>query len=69
MMLTADGRQNEVATPAKPRNTIIWVLESARPQARVKQDCRKQPIRNMGREPTTSAMEPIKSNVQPQVRE
>jgi hypothetical protein len=38
MILTAEGRQNEMAIPAKPRKTMIWVLVSARPQASVKPD-------------------------------
>jgi hypothetical protein len=67
-MLTAEGRQNEIAIPAKPRKTMIWVLVSARPQASVKPDWRKQPMRYIGLEPTTSAIEPSSKSVQPQVR-
>lgn len=68
MMLTADGKQKEMAIPAKPRKTINCVLVFAKPQASVKPDWRKQPIRYIGLEPTTSATEPSRSSVQPHVR-
>jgi hypothetical protein len=35
IMLTAEGRQKEAATPEKARNNISWVLVFDRPQARV----------------------------------
>jgi hypothetical protein len=65
MIETADGRQNEIATPAKARKTMSWVAVVARPQANVNADCKTQPVRYMGRLPTTSATDPSSSNVQP----
>ena len=68
MILTAEGRQKEIATPAKARNTMSCVPVCASPHASVKADWRRHPTRYIGREPTTSATEPRRRRVQPQVK-
>jgi hypothetical protein len=68
MMLTAEGRQNEIATPARARKTMSCVPVRDRPHASVKMDWRIQPVKYMGREPTTSDTEPSSRSVQPQVK-
>jgi hypothetical protein len=68
MILTAEGKQKEIATPAKARNTISCVPVCASPQARVNPDWRMQPVRYIGLAPTTSAIEPRSKRVQPHVK-
>lgn len=68
MMLTADGKQKLIATPASARNTMSCVAVWARPQARVNADCKAQPVRYIGLLPTTSATEPSSNRVQPHAR-
>lgn len=68
IMLTADGKQKEIATPASARKTMSCVDVFARPHARVNADCSTQPVRYMGLLPTTSATDPSNSSVQPHAR-
>jgi hypothetical protein len=68
MILTAEGRQKEIAMPAKARKTMSCVPVCANPHASVNADCKRQPVRYMGREPTTSATDPRRRRVQPHVR-
>jgi hypothetical protein len=68
IMLTADGRQNEMATPANPRKTISSVPVCDKPHARVNADWSTHPVKYIGLEPTTSDTEPRRRSVQPQVR-
>jgi len=67
--LTAEGKQNETAIPAKARNRISCMLVFDRPQASVQTLCMNVPIRYMFRAPTTSATAPDRMSVQPQVKE
>ncbi len=67
--LTAEGRQNEAAMPEKARKTINWVPVLDSPQASVEMPCRKHPIRNISRLPTTSDIDPHINSVQPHVSE
>jgi hypothetical protein len=68
MMLTAEGRQNELATPARPRNITSSGPVRDKPHAIVKTDCRKQPNRYIGLLPITSERRPAMRSVQPLVR-
>jgi hypothetical protein len=67
MVLTAEGRQKDIAMPPKARKTINWVPVLDNPHAKVNIDCNIQPVRYMGLEPTTSDTEPSSNNVQPHV--
>lgn len=69
MILVAEGRRNEEATPPKPRKMMICALVCERPQARVEAVWNRQPARYIGLLPTASVIEPSKRSVQPQVRE
>jgi hypothetical protein len=67
MILTADGRQKEIATPAKALKMISCSPDCERPQARVNPDCKTHPVKYIGLLPTTSEIEPSRRSVQPQV--
>lgn len=60
IILTAEGRQSELATPAKPRNSMSWPAVPDRPHASVNMLWKKLPRRYMNREPTTSATLPAR---------
>jgi hypothetical protein len=68
MILTAEGRQNAMATPLRARNRIISLALRASPQPRVKNDCRIEPAMYMNLEPRASAIEPESRRVQPHVK-
>jgi hypothetical protein len=68
MMLTALGRQKDMAIPLRARKTVNWIPVCERPQPTVKAMSRTQPVRYIVLPPMTSAMEPERRRVQPQER-
>jgi hypothetical protein len=68
MVLTAEGKQKDIAMPPNARKTINCVPVFDNPHAKVNIDCNIQPVRYMGLDPTTSDTEPRSSNVHPQVK-
>lgn len=67
MMLTALGRQKEMAMPERARKMISWIPVLARPHPNVKMARSTHPVRYIGRLPTTSATDPERRRVHPQV--
>ena len=68
MILTAEGRQKEIAMPARPRNRMSCEPFCERPQAIVNKDCNTHPVRYIVRLPITSATAPSRRSVQPHVK-
>lgn len=68
MILTAEGRQNELATPARPRKMTNSGPECDKPQTIVRTDCKKQPNRYIALLPITSERTPARSSALPLVR-
>jgi len=65
MILTAEGKQNEMAMPLRPRNRMIWVLLRERPHPKMKPACKTQPVKYMKRAPSASAIAPEIRRLQP----
>lgn len=68
IILTALGRQKDIATPDRARKTMSWMPVLDKPQPIVKTMSSTQPVRYMERLPRTSATEPESRSVQPQER-
>jgi hypothetical protein len=64
---TEVGKQSETAIPYRARNLISCIVVLARPQPTVNHPNRNHPVKLIRRFPTTSAIDPARSRLEPLV--